>query len=105
MQISERIEAMVERYNDDIVFTGQIAALVIGVSTTADEEAATMQPDHAAALAAVVNMRPPYLQHQTVFANRQVGKVPDCFHFAAHFGGRISDEGRVGKACVSTDRS
>src|SRR3546814_6239198 len=68
---------MVERYNDDIVFTGQVAALVIGVSTTADEEAATMQPDHDGALAAVVYMRRPYIQHQTVFTDRQVGKGQD----------------------------
>src|SRR3546814_13749917 len=89
MQISERIEAMVERYNDDIVFTGQIAALVIGVSTTADEEDATMQPDHDGALAAVVNMRRPYIKHQTVFANLQVGKGKDCFHFSPHVSGRL----------------
>src|SRR3546814_8314584 len=80
---------MVERYNDDIVFTGQVAALVIGVSTTADEEAATMQPDHDGALAAVVYMRRPYIQHQTVFADRQVGKGQDCFHFAPHVDGRL----------------
>src|SRR3546814_7274393 len=70
-------------------YTPLFRSLVIGVSTTADEEAATMQPDHDGALAAVVYMRRPYIQHQTVFADRQVGKGQDCFHFAAHVDGRL----------------